>query len=106
MRLKDKVAVVTGGARGIGRAIVKAFAAEGADVTFVYRGSTDAAQLLVAEVAASGGQARAVQGDVSDPAVANALIEEIMADATRKPRRCLGQQCRNCPRRPHDRSGR
>jgi 3-oxoacyl-[acyl-carrier protein] reductase len=65
MLLKDQVALVTGGSRGIGRAIVKAFAAEGARVAFVYRGNREAAESLVAEVAAAGGKALALQADVT-----------------------------------------
>jgi 3-oxoacyl-[acyl-carrier protein] reductase len=77
MRLQGKVALVTGGSRGIGRAIVKAFAAEGAKVAVVYRGSKEAADALVTEVQQSGGTAIALQADVSDPAAAQHCVEHI-----------------------------
>ncbi|MBM4070373.1 MAG: 3-oxoacyl-ACP reductase FabG [Planctomycetes bacterium] len=65
MKLKDQGALVTGGSRGIGRAIVKALAAEGAKVAFVYKGSQQAAESLAAEVAELGGVALALQADVA-----------------------------------------
>jgi 3-oxoacyl-[acyl-carrier protein] reductase len=75
MRLKDQVAVVTGGSRGIGRAIVKAFAAEGAKVVLVYRGSQAAAEEAVKEVTAAGGVCKAMQVDVADREAVDRCVE-------------------------------
>lgn len=75
MDFTDKVAVVTGGSRGIGRAIALRLAAEGARVVVNYRGNEAAANEVVAQIKAGGGEAIAVQADVSDMAQAEALIE-------------------------------
>ena len=80
MILKDQIAVVTGGSRGIGKAIVQTLAREGAKVAFVYRGSVDAARLLEEEVKTSGGIAKAYQADVSDPTAAEKVIEAVIAE--------------------------
>lgn len=77
MRLKDQVALVTGGSRGIGRGIVKAFAAEGAKVAFVYRGSQAAADSLAKEVQSAGGTIKAWQGDVTSAADTQKIAEGI-----------------------------
>ena len=80
MLLKDQIALVTGGSRGIGRGIVLALAREGARVTFVYHSNADAANALVQEVAAAGGTAKGVQADVSDPAAAQAVVDGVLAE--------------------------
>ncbi len=77
MRLKDQVALVTGGSRGIGRAIVLAFAAEGAKVGFVYRGNQAAADSLGQEVAAADGTALALQADVRNLDEAQRSVERV-----------------------------
>jgi 3-oxoacyl-[acyl-carrier protein] reductase len=77
MRLKDQVALVTGGSRGIGRAIVKALAAEGARVAFVYRGSQAAAESLAAEVSGAGGTVLALQADVASAEEAQKCVERV-----------------------------
>jgi 3-oxoacyl-[acyl-carrier protein] reductase len=77
MKLNGQFALVTGGSRGIGRAIVKALAAEGAKVAFVYKGSKEAADTLAQEVTQAGGTAVAVQGDVADLQAVQGIVEKV-----------------------------
>jgi 3-oxoacyl-[acyl-carrier protein] reductase len=71
--LTGRGAIVTGGSRGIGRAVVQRLAAQGADVVFSYRGNEEAARTCVADIEALGRKGVAVQADVTDPAAAEAL---------------------------------
>lgn len=75
-----KVVVVTGGSRGIGRAIVELFAAEGADVTFFYQRQQVAADEVAAACAAAGQKVAAMQVDIRDSAACREAAESI-ADA-------------------------
>ena len=77
MRLQDQIALVTGGSRGIGRGIVKAFAREGAKVAFVFRGNKEAADSLVAEITSTGGTILALQADVTSFEEAQRCVEMI-----------------------------
>jgi 3-oxoacyl-[acyl-carrier protein] reductase len=72
--LNGRSALVTGGSRGIGRAVVMRLAGQGADVVFSYRGNEEAATSCVVEIEALGRKALAVQADVTDPAAAEALV--------------------------------
>ena len=74
-KLKGKVAVVTGASKGIGAAIAKAFAAEGASVVVNYASSKAGADKVVADIIAAGGKAVAVGGDVSKAAEAQGIID-------------------------------
>ena len=73
--LTGKAALVTGGSRGIGRAIAHRLATQGADVAFSYRGNETAAKDAAAEIEALGRTAVAIQGDVSDPDSAEAVVK-------------------------------
>ena len=77
--LGGKSALVTGGARGIGRAIVLRLAAQGADVAFSYRGNADAAATTAGEVEALGRRALAIQADVKDPQAAESVVKATLA---------------------------
>jgi 3-oxoacyl-[acyl-carrier protein] reductase len=81
--LTGKVAIVTGGSRGIGRAIVELFSAEGADVTFFYRGQVAAAQEVVAAAQSAGARVEAEQVDVRDSNACAAAVDRVAERAGR-----------------------
>ncbi|HEX9116444.1 MAG TPA: 3-oxoacyl-[acyl-carrier-protein] reductase [Anaerolineae bacterium] len=76
--LQGRIAVVTGASRGIGAAIAKELAAQGATVLVNHRDSAAQAGAVVEEICAAGGQAVAVQADVSQAAEAQKLIKETL----------------------------
>jgi len=79
-KLEGRTALVTGGSRGIGRAIVERFAAEGADVAINYTSNAEAAGEVAAAVEALGGKARIYQADVGDETACVAMCEAAIAD--------------------------
>jgi 3-oxoacyl-[acyl-carrier protein] reductase len=81
--LTGKVALVTGGGRGIGRAIVERLAGDGVDVVFFYRGNAEAAREVVSAVTTAGGKAEAMQVDIADAAAVAAAVEQVIASRGR-----------------------
>ncbi len=79
MQLKGKVALVTGGAGGIGSATARALAAQGAHVAVHYAGSRDKADALVAELVAGGVRAAPFQADLTRPENAGELVRRVHA---------------------------
>jgi 3-oxoacyl-[acyl-carrier protein] reductase len=76
---RDQVALVTGGGRGIGRAIAHRLAREGASVCVNYTAREDAAESVVAEINANGGRAIAVAADVADDAAVEGMVDRVAA---------------------------
>ena len=78
--LSGRTALVTGGSRGIGRAIALRLAEDGADVAVNYRGNQQDAENVVASIRAMGRRAEAYQADVSDPVACDAMVGRLVAD--------------------------
>jgi 3-oxoacyl-[acyl-carrier protein] reductase len=76
----NKVAFVTGGARGIGAAIVRRLAADGAAVAFTYQSSSDVADALAASITSAGGRALAIKADAADADAVVAAIGKTAAE--------------------------
>jgi 3-oxoacyl-[acyl-carrier protein] reductase len=77
---KDKVVLVTGGSRGIGRAIALAFGRGGAQVVLSYAGNEAAANEAVGLIEQAGGKAKAMKSDVADTAACQSLVESVVKD--------------------------
>ncbi len=82
LNLKDKVIIVSGGAKGIGEGIVKVLAAEGAIPVIIGRNETDNLK-TVAEVEAAGGKAGQVAAELTEPAACEAAVKKIIATYNR-----------------------
>jgi len=78
-KLEGKIALITGGSRGIGAAIAKRLAADGANVAITYTKGADAAASVVKEIERAGRKAIAIQADAADADAVNAAVEKTVA---------------------------
>ncbi len=78
--LRGKIALVTGGGRGIGKAVVQALCAAGAKTAFTYKSSAGAAEELVSELKAGGHEVRAYQSDAASLADATQVVESVVKE--------------------------
>jgi 3-oxoacyl-[acyl-carrier protein] reductase len=79
-QLKDKIALVTGGSRGIGAATAKKLASLGASVAITYSKSKPQADQVVADITKAGGKAKAYMADAAKPDTMPALVESVLKD--------------------------
>ena len=79
-KLENQVAIITGGARGIGRAIAEAFVAEGADVAIADQAPENRAGKLLSALRKGGRRAIYVQTDVSKESEVKAMVERVIAE--------------------------
>jgi 3-oxoacyl-[acyl-carrier protein] reductase len=78
-KLEGKIAIITGGSRGIGAAIAKRLATDGAKVAITYSKGADAAASVVKEIERDGGRAIAIQADATDAEAGKAAVEKTVA---------------------------
>jgi 3-oxoacyl-[acyl-carrier protein] reductase len=77
--LSNKVALVVGGSRGIGAAVARRFSSLGSRVAIAYRTRSDAAEMLMSEIAAAGGQCIAIAGDITQTEAAQKIVRDTVA---------------------------